>query len=125
MYEGDVYPIGAIAGMLPDELVVFQVSLDVVEPTLALLNVATDAEVCRLPSHVLRVRHTTDGTVELFATKSAGYGYRFIHCLAERFEDVARQIDQCDDLLRIGSVLDAPRLGRSRCAELFERKMFR
>ena len=111
--------------MLPDELVVFQMGLDIVEPPLALLQVATDAEVCRLPSHVLRVADTSDGTVELFTTETAGYGYRFVHCLAERFEDVARQIDQCDDLLRIGSVLDAPRLGRSRCAELFERKMFR
>ena len=99
MHEGDVYPVGAVLTMFPDELIERQVGLDVVEPPLALLHVATDAEVCGLPSHVLRVRHTADGTVELFAAEAAGYGYLLIHCLAERFEDVTGQIDQRDDLL--------------------------
>ena len=86
--------------MLPYQLVKWQVGLDVVEPLAALLHISTDAEVCGLPSHVLRVRHTADGTVQPFAAEAAGYGYRLIHCLAERFKDVARQIYQCDDLLR-------------------------
>ena len=125
MHEGDVYPVGAVLTMFPDELVKVQMRLDVVEPPLALLHVATDAEVCGLPSHVLRVRHTADGTVELFTAEAAGYGYRLIHCLAERFKDVTGQIDQRNDLLHRRLVVYPSRLGRSRCAELFEREMFR
>ena len=124
MHEGDVYPVRAVAGVLPDELIKVQVGLDVIEPPLALLHVATDAEVCRLPSHVLRVRDTTDGTVELFAAEAAGYGYRFVHRLAERFEHITGQIDQRDDLLHRRLVVYPSRLGRSRCAELFECEMF-
>ena len=120
-----MYPIRAVSGVLPYQLIERQVCLDVVEPPLALLQVATDAEVCGLPSHVLRVRHTADGTVELFTAEAAGDGYRLIHCLAERFKDVTGQIDQRDDLLHRRLVVYPSRLGRLRCAELFEREMFR
>lgn len=37
VHEGDVYPVGAVPGVLPDELIVVQMRLDVVEPPLALL----------------------------------------------------------------------------------------
>ena len=94
MHKRDVYPIGTVAGVLPDELVEIQVGLDVVEPLAAFLQVATDAEVCRLALHVLRIRDSADGTVELFAAESAGYGYRLVHRLTERFEHVGSEIHQ-------------------------------
>ena len=100
MDEGDVYPVGAAAGVFPDELVELQVVLDPIEPLLATLQVATDAEVCRLAFRVLRVIHTSYGSVQLFAAESAGYGYRLIHRFAQRFEHITGEIDQCDDLLR-------------------------
>ena len=58
--------------MLPYELVKGQVSLDVVEPLAAFLHVAVYTEVCRLTSHVLRVRYTARGSVQLFAAEAAG-----------------------------------------------------
>ena len=100
MDEGDVYPVGAAAGVLPYQLVELQVVLDPIEPFLAPLQVATDTEVSRLAFRVLRVIHTSYGSVQLFAAESAGYGYRLIHCLAERLEHITGQIHQCDDLLR-------------------------
>ena len=94
MHKGDVYPVGAALAVLPYQLVKWQVGLDVVEPLAAFLHVATDAEVCRLPSHVLRVRDAADGTVQLLTSGSAGYGYRLVHRLAQRFEHVGSEIHQ-------------------------------
>ena len=94
VYEGDVYPICTVAGVLPDELVEIQMSLDEIKPLAAFLHVATDAEVCRLSSRVLRVRDTTNGTVELFTAEAARYGYRLVHRLSERFEHVGSEIHQ-------------------------------
>ena len=125
MHEGNVYPVGAAAGMLPNELVKVQMGFDIVEPPLAILHVAVYAEVCRLSLHVLGICDATDGTVQLFTAEAAGDGDRFVHRLAERFEDVTGQIDQRDDLLHRRLVVYPSRLGRSRCAELFEREMFR
>ena len=61
---GDVYPVVALRIMLPDELVEVTMRLDPLEPPLAFLHVAVDAEVCRLAILVLRVAHTTDGIVQ-------------------------------------------------------------
>ena len=61
---GDVYPIVALAVVLPYQLVKVAMRLDPLEPSLAFLHVAVDAEVCRLAILVLRVTHTTDGIVQ-------------------------------------------------------------
>ena len=59
----DMHPIRAFRIVLPDELVELTMRLDPCEPLLALLNVTTDAEVCRLALQVLRVANTANGIV--------------------------------------------------------------
>ena len=53
MDEGDVYPVGAAAGVFPYQLVELQAVLDIIEPLLAPLQVSTDAEICGLALHML------------------------------------------------------------------------
>ena len=60
----DMYPIVALAVMLPDQLVEVAMALDPLEPPFAFLHVAVDAEVCRLAILVLRVSNTADGIVQ-------------------------------------------------------------
>ena len=79
IYERHMHPIGALRVVLPDKLVEWQMVADIIEPLAALLDVAIDAEVCRLTLHVLRVVDTADGLVQSFAAESAAYLDGFLH----------------------------------------------
>ena len=125
-HERDMHPIRSrLRVVLPDELVEWQVVLDVVEPPLALLDVATDTEVCGLPLQVLRVIHTAHGFVELLTSETAADGNRFAHRHAQGLQDVGSEIDEVDHLLHRGFVVDTEPLRRVAGVELFHCEVHR
>ena len=64
-------PIGAALIVLPNQLIKLEVGLDVVKPLAAFRQVSVDADVCRLTFRVLRVRDSSDGSVQPITAKSA------------------------------------------------------
>jgi len=63
--ERDMHPIVACLWVLfPNQLVKLAMGLDPLKPPLALLDVAIDAEVCRLATHVLGIVDTAHGSIQ-------------------------------------------------------------
>ena len=125
-HERDMHPVGArLRVVLPDELIERQVVFDIVEPSLALLDVATDAEVCRLSLQVLRVIHTAHGLVELLTSEAAADGNRFTHRHAQGLQHVGSEIDEVNHLLHRGLVVNTEPLRRVAGVELFHCEVHR
>lgn len=118
--ERDVHPVGASLVMLPDELVEGKVVADIVEPPLALLQIAVDTEVSCLTFAMLRVCHTSYGCIQFATTEAAANLDRFAHRLTKRLQDVGAEIHYIDLLLGVGLIVYAFRLGGCRGVHFFD-----
>ena len=78
--EADVHPVCAFRIVFPYQLIKRQMVLDIIEPPLALLQIAVDTKVSRLAFQVLAVIHTTNGFIELLTAEATAYLDRFVHC---------------------------------------------
>ena len=119
-----MYPVGAFAVVLPDELVVLAVGANPLEPLAAFLHIAVDTEVCGLASHVLRVAHTTDCIIQGEASESAAYLDGLLHRVPEWLQYMMHQRTEIDDVRLTWVVADAQFLRRLAGAEFFEREVF-
>jgi len=117
---GNMYPVGALPVVLPDELVEVAVRLDPLEPPLALLQVAVDTEVCGLTLNVLGVADTAHGLIEARAAVAAANLDRFLHCVAKRLEYVVYQRTHGAHFIYTRGIDDAEPLGGRAVAHLFE-----
>ena len=114
-HERDVNPAGAgLRVFLPDELIEWEIVLDIIEPFSPLLDVAVDAEVCGLALHVLRVVNAANGLVQSLTAKATAYLDRLVHGDAQRLQHVGAEIHKVYHLLHARLVVNSFRLGGRR-----------
>ena len=109
--------------MLPDELVEVAMTLDPLEPPLALLQVPVDAEVCRLTVLVLAVPHPAHGLIQSQTPVAAANLNRLSHRLAQRLQYPMHQRTQIDDIRLSRLVTDALRLRRRTRCQFLQREV--
>ena len=123
-HKRDMHPAAAgIEILFPYQLVKREILADVFKPLAAFLDVAIDAEVCRLTFHVLGVIHTAHGLVELLTAETAANLDGFLHSHPKRLQNVGAEIDQVDHLLHRWFIVYSETLCRVRGIHLFNRKV--